>query len=137
MKNKLFRLFGFSAFSFFAATSIALAQAPGYVTAECTGFGIEYALCRIALILNTLIPILITLGVVYFIYGVITYVIAKDEEAKSRGRNVMIYGLIGLAVIVSVWGLVNLLKATFGVPDSNTISVPCIESPGITCPQNN
>lgn len=97
--------------------------------------GIEYALCRVAYIINAIIPVLITLGVVYFIYGVITYVISKDEEAKKRGTTVMIYGIIGLVVIVSVWGLVTIVKSTFGIGDQNTISVPCIESPGITCPQ--
>ena len=89
---------------------------------------IEGALCRIGNILNLIIPVLITLGVVYFIWGVITYVISSDEEAKKSGRNRMIYGVIGLAVIVAVWGLVNLLTRTFGVDNQNsTITLPTIQ----------
>ena len=132
MKNKLTKLFVFGS-AFLAPVATVLAQT---VTAPCDGLNgsIEYALCRVSGILNTIIPILITLGVVYFIYGVITYVISKDEEAKSRGRDVIIWGLIGLAVIVSIWGLVNILKNTFGITDDNTINVPCIESPGVVCP---
>lgn len=84
-------------------------------------------LCTIGNILNILVPILISLGVVYFIWGVITYVIASDEEAKKTGRNRIIYGIIGLAVIVSVWGLVRVLTQTFNVDNENqTITLPNI-----------
>jgi hydrogenase-4 membrane subunit HyfE len=92
-------------------------------------------LCKVALLLNTAIPVLITLGVVYFIYGVISYAIARDESAKTGGRDAMVWGLIALMVIVSVWGLVNFIKRFVGVNvNDNTIAVPCIESPGIDCP---
>src|SRR3989304_7399375 len=66
-------------------------------------------------ILNTLIPILITVGIIYFIYGVIGYMSAKDEEKRAEARNVMIYGIIGLFVIVSIWGLIGFLGRATGV----------------------
>jgi predicted membrane channel-forming protein YqfA (hemolysin III family) len=72
-------------------------------------------LCNIGNILNSVVPILVALGVVYFVWGVVSYVIASDEEAKSAGRNRMIWGIIGLAVIVGMWGLVNILGKTFGL----------------------
>ena len=71
-------------------------------------------------ILNVLIPIVITLGIVYFIYGVIKYVTAKDEEARKEGRTVMIYGIIGLFVIVSIWGLIRFLGTATGVGQGGT-----------------
>lgn len=84
-------------------------------------------LCRIGQILNSVIPVLIALGVVYFVWGVVSYVIASDEEAKKTGRDRIIYGIIGLAVIISVWGLVGILVKTF-VPTGNTqtIKLPTI-----------
>jgi hypothetical protein len=91
-------------------------------------------LCRIGNILNSVIPILITLAVIYFIWGVIQYGIAKDESAKTEGRGAMINGLIALMVIVSVWGLVNFMKDFIGISDDNEITIPCISSPGIPCP---
>ena len=66
-------------------------------------------------ILNTAIPVLIVLGVLYFVYGVVMFVIASDEEAKTKGRNSMIYGIIGLVVIVAMWGLVGIVVNTFDV----------------------
>lgn len=101
----------------------------------CENFGtLFYILCRAAVLLNTIIPVLIVIAVVWFIWGVIQYVIGGDEEAKKKGRDKMIYGLIGLLVIVSIWGLVNILKTTFGIYDDQNIAVVCIETPGVDCP---
>ncbi|MFA5778283.1 MAG: pilin [Candidatus Paceibacterota bacterium] len=75
-------------------------------------------LCKIGDLLNAVVPILIALGVVYFIWGVVTYVISSDEEAKKAGRNRIIYGIIGLAVIVGLWGLVRILQNTFGIDNA-------------------
>lgn len=83
-------------------------------------------ICRVGQILNAVVPVLIVLGVVYFIWGVITYVISSDEESKGKGRTMMIYGIIGLAVIVAVWGLVRILTNTFDVNNSGQITLPTI-----------
>jgi len=76
---------------------------------------IQGIICKIGNILDTLIPILVVLGVVYFIWGVITYFIGNDEEAKAKGRMRIIYGIIGLVVIVAMWGLVGIIINTFDV----------------------
>lgn len=83
-------------------------------------------LCKVGQLLNSVVPVLIALGVVFFVYGVITYVIADDEEAKSAGRNRMIYGVIGLVMIVGVWGLVNVVRTTFGLGNNTTIQLPTV-----------
>ena len=66
-------------------------------------------------VLNLVMPIVLGLGVIYFIWGVIQYVTAKDEEKKKEGRGIMIMGIIGIFVIASVWGLVALIAGFTGV----------------------
>ena len=66
-------------------------------------------------LLDATIPIVITIALIYFIFGVGKYVTAKDDEGKEEARNVMIYGTIGLFFIVSVWGIVLLLQQFTGV----------------------
>jgi len=67
-------------------------------------------------LLNQLIPLLLVLATVLFLWGVIRYVTAGgDEEKLKTGRQYMLWGLIGLAVMVAVWGIVKLLVNTFGV----------------------
>ncbi len=78
--------------------------------------------------LGFIIPILITLAVVWFIWGVITYIIAGDEEKKKKATGMIIGGLIGLFVIVAFWGIIRLVTNTFGVgPEQlNEDAIPCI-----------
>ncbi len=92
---------------------------------------IETVICRIGSILNLIIPFLVVLGVLYFVWGVVQYVIAGDEEAKTAGRDKMIYGIIGLVVIVGLWGLVGIVSRTFNLQGQQQISIPCpIGTPG-------
>jgi hypothetical protein len=83
-------------------------------------------MCRIGQFLNSVVPLLIALAVVYFVWGVVTYVIASDEEAKKTGRDRIIYGLLGLVVIIGMWGLVNLIGNTFGLNNSGNEELPTV-----------
>ena len=56
-------------------------------------------------ILATVIPVLITLAVVYFIWGIIQYTLTTDEESKKKARSKIINGLIGLFIIVAFWDI--------------------------------
>ncbi|MCX6755495.1 MAG: hypothetical protein NT068_03065 [Candidatus Nomurabacteria bacterium] len=126
MKKKIVGLVSLSAL----APLFAFAQ----VTNCGTGGNIEFILCKAGQLINSIIPVLISLGVVYFIWGVISYAIGKDEEAKKEGRGRIINGLIALLVIVSIWGLVGILQNATGVDQATSFQdVPCIAGPGSTC----
>lgn len=72
-------------------------------------------------ILNTVIPILMILATLLFLWGIITYITASGDEEKLKGaRTYIIWGLIGLFVMVSVWGLVQVLNNTFGISRQGT-----------------
>jgi hypothetical protein len=88
-------------------------------TVTCTATGLGGVICQLNQLLNSLLPLLVTLGIAYFAWGVIQYVIAGGEEAKTKGRDQIIYGIIGLAVIVGVWGLVSIVTKTFGLSGSS------------------
>ena len=66
-------------------------------------------------ILNLLVPVVIALAVVVFLFGIFKYVTAKDDTAKQEARSIILYGVIVLFVMVAIWGLVNILIATFGL----------------------
>lgn len=81
----------------------------------CGGGTIWSLLCRLQEIFNSVLPVLIALGMVYFVWGIVQYFIGDNEEAKTKGKERIIFGIIGLAVIISVWGLVYILAGTFGL----------------------
>lgn len=90
-------------------------------------------LCRIASLINSAIPVLVALGVVYFVWGVVQYMIGQSDEAKTRGKDKIIYGIIGFAVIAMMWGLVALVINTFGIGND----VPNINLMNFTVQNNN
>jgi hypothetical protein len=74
------------------------------------------AITAIGTLVNLIIPVLIALGVLFFIWGLVQFIFASgDEAAKDEGKRKMIWGVIALFVIVSVWGLVALLNQVTGV----------------------
>ena len=93
-------------------TGSILALSPLMVLAQTTAFSI---LGVVSNFLKILIPVLITAALVYFIWGVISYVIAKDADDKEKARSVVTRGILGLFIVVSVWGLIGIIQSTFGI----------------------
>jgi len=75
-------------------------------------------------ILSSLIPLIIGAGVVYVIYAGFQFVRA-DGDGREEWREKLVYGIVGIFVMVSVWGLVNILYNTFSL-DNSPISRPVI-----------
>lgn len=131
MKKKLIILSGFV---LSLAPVVALAQiTTGGTPTKCisttvggTTGTLQQLLCKFGELFNAILPVLIALAVIYFVFGVVTYVISSDEEAKSKGRDRIIFGVIGLAVIIGMWGLVALLGNTFGLTNTTTITLPTV-----------
>lgn len=75
-------------------------------------------------ILNKILPIIIAIAVIYFVYNAFMYMIAADEDRKGEAKSKMIYGVIALFVMVSVWGLVAVLSGTFGFDQTEPPTLP-------------
>ncbi len=69
----------------------------------------------INIINNVIVPVLFAVAFIVFLWGAFQVFIvgANSEEVKEKGKNHMLWGLIGFFVMVSVWGLVNILVGTF------------------------
>lgn len=81
-----------------------------------------YILCVLD---SGIIPILISIGLIIFIVGVVRFVAAgENEEQRQAGRQMMIYGIIALFVMVAVWGFVNLLSSSLFGESSDIQSAP-------------
>ncbi len=72
-------------------------------------------------LLSLIIKLLFAAALAFFVFGVIKFVIAGDADKKAEARHAMIQGIIGLFVIVSVWGLVGVIQSTFGIGAGGTI----------------
>ncbi len=72
--------------------------------------GIKSLISTAGGVIQALIPIVIGLAVLVFLWGVLKYVLASSDAGKGEGRTFMLWGIIALFVMVSVWGLVNILR---------------------------
>ena len=113
--------------SSFPSLALAYPTPDFYTDASGKGGGIEGFIATIGRIMDMIVPIMVGLALIYFIYGLGEYILESGEEGKkAEGRNIMIYGTIAMFVIVSIWGLVQLLQETTNVGGKNTIEAPKI-----------
>lgn len=82
-----------------------------------TGVLTPYSNGIIGLIDNVIVPLLFAIAFLYFVYGVYKYFIlgADSDSERETGREFVLWSLIGFAVILSVWGLVNVLTETLNI----------------------
>lgn len=75
---------------------------------------------------DVLVPVLFAVAFVVFLWGAFyTFILGHDsEEVKEKGKNLMLYGLIGFFVMVSVWGLVNILTGSVDFGSSTQGTLP-------------
>lgn len=62
---------------------------------------------------NTIVVLLISFSVIWIIVNVVRYLIAGGEDDRKKGGMAILWGVVGLFVILSIWGLVAILTNTF------------------------
>lgn len=79
----------------------------------------------IDLVVDPVIRVLFAVATVYFMYGLFTYVReSKSSEGRLTGSRHIMWSLIGLFIMISVWGIILIIKNTLGVPDDVIILTP-------------
>lgn len=59
------------------------------------------------------------LATVFFVYNVVQYFVIKTDADRKEAGNYLMYSIIGFAVVLSFWGMVNVVIQTFSL-DNNT-----------------
>lgn len=78
-------------------------------------------------LIDPLVPLLIGLAVIVFFWGLVKYLNSGlgDTKKIEEARNMMIWGLIVITVMVSIWGIVQIVQTTFfGTTPINTAPTP-------------
>lgn len=82
------------------------------------------------LIGNTITDLLLTVAVAAFFWSVITFIWNRSRgnvDAMKDASNRLLWSIIGLFVMFSIWGIVNFLQSGFGFENKNTIKAPTIQ----------
>ncbi len=79
-------------------------------------------ICRVAstilyIINNVLVPVLFAIAFIVFLYGIVLkYIFSAGDPAKvSEGHKLLLWGIIAFVIMISLWGLVNVVANTFGL----------------------
>lgn len=83
-------------------------------------------------IINPLIAFIFALAVVYFLYGVLKFLMNMDNEGgRDEGKKHMLWGIIGITIMIGVWGILSIITSTLNLDyineddlKNNTISLP-------------
>lgn len=78
--------------------------------------------CAIS-VLKVVIYFLFSFAFIYTLYGAFRF-IGAEGDSRDKWRDVIVYGIIGLFVMTSIWGLVGILDGTFGLSDTGPIKPP-------------
>lgn len=74
---------------------------------------------------DIIIPFLIVLAGFFVIYGILLFIMgAGDDEKRKKGKDIILYGIIGLVVIFVLWGAVNLLVGITGLGSGEPPEAP-------------
>lgn len=68
--------------------------------------------------LNTIVvPLIMAFAFAVFIFGVVSHFFlhGADDTKRAEGRQFILWGILGMVVLFSVWGMVNLLLSTLGI----------------------
>lgn len=84
--------------------SLAFAQSLGNLTTLVT---------NLKGLVNSILPLLLAVGVMYFFWGLVTFIRAAGDPKKAdEGKSIMIWGIVALFVMVSLWGILTWLTQT-------------------------
>lgn len=107
---------------FFSSFTLAYAVAPGEVA------NISSLSTLLTDYFNLAVQIMLAAAVVFVIWNGLKFVMnGGDVEKRAEGQNGIIYGIIGIAVMLSVWGLVALVTGSTGLGTTKgTITAPSV-----------
>ena len=70
-------------------------------------------------IINPILEVVFALALAYFLWGLMVFIFKDADPAKHKeGRAHMLWGIVGMTVMVSVYSLIWLALNTFGVSSS-------------------
>lgn len=79
-----------------------------------------------------IVPLLVAVAFLSFAYGMFQYFIkdGASDESRESGKKLALWGVLGFVLIVSLWGIVNIVADSFGFRGTQIQTLPAIPIPG-------
>ncbi len=121
MKKIIISIVSFSPLTAFAQTIASTASNPSSIS-DATSLA-----QRLTYLFDVAIDVFIALAVLWIIVSVVVWLV-DTGEGKTKWRNNALWGIVGLAIILCIWGLVHILTSTFNTANNglNASEVPTV-----------
>ena len=112
-----------SQYSFIALISLL----PGAAFAQ-SADNVLSLVAQVGSISNDLISLVFKLALLFFIWGIAKFILSLGSGADpAEGRSIMVWGIIALFVMTSIWGIVGFLQNMVGIQGGGSAPVPGVE----------
>ncbi|HEY1042164.1 MAG TPA: hypothetical protein VGE48_01950 [Candidatus Paceibacterota bacterium] len=68
----------------------------------------EFTQSLVGIVNTAVMPLLYALAILFFFIGMTRFLFMNGEENRQKGKMFMLWSVIGLVVMFSVWGIVRL-----------------------------
>ncbi|MDO8566902.1 MAG: hypothetical protein Q7R58_01980 [bacterium] len=102
----------------YTSNNVSIGFGSGNGAFMCGASNICYVASTILYIINNvLVPVLFAVAFIVFLYGIVVkYIFSHGDQTKvSEGHKLILWGLVAFVVMISLWGLVNVVANTFGL----------------------
>ncbi len=73
-------------------------------------------------ILRPISLLLFAVAFVYFIWGLVEFIRdAEGDKGRETGKRNIIWGIVGMVIMVSVFGIINLIIGTIGAENPSVL----------------
>ena len=80
-------------------------------------------------LINFALAILIGIAIIAFFWGLLRYLLsAKGGPEQNKASMLMVWGLVAIFVMLSIFGIVRLMQVTFGLEGASSVEAPAIPS---------
>lgn len=78
-------------------------------------------------IINPIITFMFAVALLYFVFGIVQFLAnPAQEELRDKGKKHIMWGIVGMAIMVSVFGIMRFVINSLGFkgPDGAPITLP-------------
>lgn len=73
-------------------------------------------------IVNPLIILMFAVALLFFLYGVVEFIINSDKaDERELGKSHIMWGIIGMFIMFSVFVILRVIENTLGIPHNPNI----------------
>jgi flagellar basal body-associated protein FliL len=72
-------------------------------------------------IINPLIVLVFAVATIVFVFGIVQFIKSETaDKEREAGKKKIMYGLLGMFIMFSAYGLIHIVLGTFGIPGNSS-----------------